>query len=157
MKSLAIENRQRVRAIDIKFYRAMLERALQELLGVESYEIALHLVNTEEMARVNQQYLSHEGSTDVITFDLKAGYDLLEQPGAELRGEIFISVQDGIEQAERFGTNWQEETVRYAVHGFLHLLGFDDLEPEQRRQMKRKENAVMKQLCGMFTVGHLGK
>ena len=154
MKVLQVENRQGERKVDRKFFSRALSSALDELLALESYEVAVHLVAAAEIARVNKQFLDHEGSTDVITFDLSTGYELEGSP-LEMRGEIFISVEDAIGQAEMFGTSWQEEVFRYALHGFLHLRGYDDLEPDKRRQMKRKENALVRDLRAAFELEKL--
>jgi len=66
--------------------------------------------------------LRHAGATDVIAFD----YSIR---ASHLRGEIFICVDEALVQARRFRTTWQSESVRYVVHGVLHLLGFDDRRP----------------------------
>jgi rRNA maturation RNase YbeY len=85
------------------------------------------------MARVNEAFLGHEGSTDVITFDHGSTPE-------RLHGECFISVADAVAQSRDFGTSWDAEVVRYVIHAILHLRGFDDLEPAARRVMKRQEN-----------------
>lgn len=93
------------------------------------------------MARVNWKYLGHDGSTDVITFDHGSTRE-------HLHGECFVCVADAVKQATEWRTTWSEELRRYVIHGLLHLAGYDDLEPKSRRFMKRKENALMRALCG---------
>ena len=56
-----------------------------------------------------------------------------------MAGEIFVCVPEALAQASRFGAAWQEELVRYIVHGVLHLRGYDDLQPVARRKMKRRK------------------
>lgn len=97
------------------------------------------------MARVNQEFLQHEGSTDVITFDHGSS-------NQRLHGEIFISVPDAVKQAREFRATWQSELVRYIIHGLLHLRGHDDLQPAQRRVMKREENRLLRRLATTFTL-----
>jgi rRNA maturation RNase YbeY len=72
-----------------------------------------------------------------------------------LHGELFICVEDAVRQAREFGTNWQSELVRYAVHGVLHLLGYDDLKPDLRRTMKRAENRLVRGLEKSFLLAEL--
>jgi rRNA maturation RNase YbeY len=103
------------------------------------------------MARLNEQYLQHEGSTDVITFNYREG----KKKSAPVLGEIFICVDDAIKQAKEFKTTWQSEVVRYVVHGVLHLLGYDDLKPDLRRAMKREENRYVNSLSREFDLGTL--
>lgn len=133
----------------------MVERLLAEELHLEKYELAIEFVSAKKMASLNEQFLAHKGSTDVITFDYREGYGRLgeereDDEALELAGEIFISVADAIEQSGQFSTTWQEELIRYAVHGILHLLGHDDLDPEKRKRMKREENRLVRQLTARF-------
>src|ERR1700704_3748815 len=76
---LSFRNRQCTRAIAVPVLRRITRHVLESELGVADYEFGVHLVEPEEMARVNQQFLQHEGSTDVITFDHSA-------PGAPASG-----------------------------------------------------------------------
>ncbi len=85
------------------------------------YELGVHLIGAGEMARLNETFLGHEGSTDVITFNHREG-----APAGKLYGEIFICVDDALVQARRFRVWWQAEVARYLVHGLLHLEGWDD-------------------------------
>ncbi len=132
---LAVTNRQRTRRVDTKALRALAVAVLDHL-GLDA-EVGIHLVSAREMAKVNWDFLRHEGSTDVITFDHGSTAE-------RLHGELFISVADAVEQAAEFGTTWDEELVRYVIHGLLHLCGYDDLEPAKRRVMKRHENRLVK-------------
>jgi probable rRNA maturation factor len=68
-RTLSLRNRQRVRRIDTALLRRITLHVLQARLGVAEFELAIHLVAAPEMARVNETFLNHEGSTDVITFD----------------------------------------------------------------------------------------
>lgn len=138
---IILSNRQRTRRVDTKALRA-LAVAVLDRLGLDA-EVGIHLVSPREMAQVNWDFLRHEGSTDVITFDHGSTAE-------RLHGELFISVADAVGQAEEFGTTWEEELVRYVIHGLLHLHGYDDLEPAKRRVMKRQEN----RLVGKFAATH---
>ena len=102
-------------------------------------------------AAMNEAYLRHAGSTDVITF----GYTD-SQSSEPLIGDIFICIDDAQKHARRFGTSWQSELVRYFVHGMLHLQGYDDLKPASRRVMKREENRLMQKLSRRFQLARLG-
>ncbi len=109
------------------------------------FQLAVHLVAADEMARLNQKHLRHSGSTDVITFDY--GPPPLATRGSRwLCGDVFICLDDAHQQAREFGTSWQAEVVRYLVHALLHLAGFDDLSPAARKAMKREEDRLVKAL-----------
>ena len=147
---LVINNRQRVRPLDRKLLARVAEHVIEEL-GVSKIEVGIHFVSAEEMARVHKQYMDIDGSTDVITFDHGS------QPPESIYGEIFISVEDAIAQAREFETTWQSEVARYVIHGILHLLAFDDLQPKARVKMKREENRLLRDVEGHFDLRKLKK
>jgi rRNA maturation RNase YbeY len=134
-------NAQRSRRLQIP----VLQDFVQGVLNQQSVtaELGFHLVGTAEMARVNFQFLGHEGSTDIITFDHGSTAD-------HLHGECFISVADAEKQAAEFGRPWTEELARYLIHGILHLQGYDDLEPDVRKVMKREENRLVRWAAASF-------
>jgi probable rRNA maturation factor len=145
-----MRNRQRLRALNIPLLRRVTRHLLENELGLNRYELGFHFVEPEEMAGVNEQFLQHEGSTDVITFDHGSS-------SARLHGEIFICVADAMKQAREFKTTWQSEVVRYVIHALLHLRGFDDLQPARRRVMKREENRLVQAAQAAFPVQELGR
>ncbi len=153
--TLAFSNRQRDRRINLRFLRRLLTQVLREELGLAQFELCFHFVSATEMARVNWQFLQHEGSTDVITFDHSAALAAARSTPSALHGEAFICVADAVKQAAEFGTTWQSEVARYTVHAILHLLGYDDLQPAKRRVMKREENRLMRGLAKAFDLAQL--
>ncbi len=153
---LRFSNRQRARRVNTALLRRITLFAIETELKVSEFELCFHLVAATEMARVNEQFLQHTGSTDVITFDLGDGAPA-SGPAASLHGEVFISIPDAIAQAKEFNTSWQSELARYVIHALLHLCGFDDLEPKARREMKREENRLMKVVERKFPLPELAR
>lgn len=149
-----ITNRQRTKKINTRLLKQIVG-ALFEELKITDAELGIHLVGAEEMALVNWQFLQHEGSTDVITFDHRNSEFQISNFKLEIHGELFICVDDAMSQAKQFGTSWQAEVVRYVVHGVLHLLGHDDLKPELRRKMKREENRLVRRLAKEWSFSRL--
>ena len=149
MRELQVRNRQRDQTLDTKFVRELARALLEEEMGLADYELGISFVSASRMAEINQQYLQHEGSTDVITFDYREGYEAGSE-SSELAGEIYISVSDARRQAREFGTRWEEEVVRYIVHGILHLRGYDDLAAAKRTVMKREENRLLRGMKRRF-------
>jgi probable rRNA maturation factor len=127
---LTVVNRQRVRRVEKIVLTDLLEAFLARF--ATEWRVSVVLVTQNTMERLNMQFLGHEGSTDVITFDQGS-------KGRRLCGEIYISVADAVSQAGDFGVPWAEEVFRYAIHGMLHLAGYDDLSPGPRRRMKAAE------------------
>jgi len=148
--SIVIANRQRTRAINARQLQAI-TRGLFEELKITEGELGINLVDAREMTRVNETFLQHKGSTDVITFDHAEG-----AASPALHGELFICVDEAILQARRFRTTWQSEVVRYVVHGVLHLLGHDDHRADRRRNMKREENRLVRRLGRKFSLAQTG-
>ena len=136
---MLIKNRQRAIPVNTRLLRLITATLLTDFLNSEEFDLAVYIVRSREMARLNEKFLQHEGSTDVITFDYG------DLPG-HLHGELFICIDDAIEQARQFRTSWPSELVRYIIHGILHLQGFDDIRPAARRKMKREENRRLMQL-----------
>jgi len=116
------------------------------------FELACHLVDSAEIAALNARHLGHVGPTDVISFDYGA------PPGTPpeapcLCGEVFACLDVARTQAPAYHTTWKSEVVRYLVHGFLHLRGYDDQSAPARRLMKREEDRLMTQLSAAFRFG----
>jgi probable rRNA maturation factor len=149
-EELYLRNRQGARGVDLRLLRKIAVALLQELLALKKFELGIHLVEPAEITRLNETYLAHAGSTDVITFNY------LSRPSdSEVHGEIFICVAEAVAQARRFGTTWPAEVVRYMVHGVLHLIGYDDLTHPARRKMKREEDRLFEELEGRFALSKL--
>ena len=92
--------------------------------------------NDAYLSQINQQYLNHDTLTDIITFDHS------ETSGA-IEGDIFISIERVKENAEKYNTPFERELFRVMVHGLLHLMGYDDKTPAQKKVMRRKEEEFL--------------
>ena len=172
---LTLRNRQRMRRVNTTLLRRITLRLLDEFLRVPQFELAIHLVAAPEMARVNEQFLHHHGSTDVITFDYAneefrgagSGFQADRtdddgpldsrnaKPEPAVHGELFVCVTDAVAQAGQFRATWQSELTRYVIHGLLHLCGHDDRQPAARRRMKREENRLLRRLAHAFDLAQL--
>lgn len=154
---LTIHNRQRSRGIDTRLLRKLVRHLFQEELALEDTELGISLVAAPEMTRINEQFLQHKGSTDVITFDYAEPEARNPELGTTVHGELFICVDEAMLQARRFRTSWHSEVVRYIVHGGLHLLGHDDHDPADRREMKREEDRLLQALSRRFPLSRLAR
>ena len=178
--NLSIANHQRTRAVDLRILRRIAKALLSEHLSITNCDFGICLIAAPEMTRLNETFVHHAGSTDVITFDYAGpvGDDVrslnnpigyrrpaighkTEPPHVSsshgIRGEIFICVDEAVIQARRFRTSWQSEIIRYLIHGLLHLLGCDDQTIAARRQMKRVENRLLRQLSKQFPIARLAR
>jgi probable rRNA maturation factor len=153
---LSVANRQRTKKINSRLLKEIAAALFAELKIAEA-ELGIALVGTREMARVNWQFLQHQGSTDVITFDHRDEALRITHRASRIHGELFVCVDDAVAQAKTFKTNWQSEVVRYVIHGVLHLLNHDDLQPAARRKMKRAENRLLRRLAKRFSLAQLSR
>jgi probable rRNA maturation factor len=157
MNELILRNRQRARPVNPALLRRITRLLLVELSGREDCALGVHLVATDEMARLNREFLQHDGSTDVIAFDYRDTVDGNSHAATGIHGEIFICLDDVVAQARRFRVSWQSELVRCLVHGALHLRGHDDLQPGRRRVMKREENRLLRWLSRQAPLERLAR
>ena len=148
---LSVRSRQRQVKLDQKLLRTIVNWLLAEELGLKKYELSLQFVGAKEITALNENFLHHEGSTDVITFDYG---NSREQ--SMVVGDVIICVDEAIAQAPRFRSTWQTELVRYVVHGVLHLLGFDDKTSAKRKRMKRREDDLVGRIAQRFTLSRIG-
>jgi probable rRNA maturation factor len=165
--NVVIANRQRTKKINSLFLKQIVD-GLFAALKITEVEIGINLVGVREMTLVNETFLQHAGSTDVITFDHSVGQasrlshfkskKIRDRRDAcpTLHGELFVCVDEAVVQAKNFKTSWQSEIVRYIVHGILHLLGHDDLKTRLRRKMKREENRLVRLLAKKFSLAQIG-
>lgn len=117
--------------------RASIEAAVRRALGGEhrgASSVSVILVSDEELLEMNRRFLEHDYLTDVITFPLE------EEP---LEGEIYISVDRAREQAAEASVGLYTEVERLAIHGALHLAGYDDATPEDRGRMRLLEDKYL--------------
>ncbi len=105
--------------------------------GEEGREVSLALVDDPTLAELHGRFLDDPSPTDVMSFAL--GDD--EDEGAW--GEVVVSVDRARAVAAERGVAWEREVVLYAVHGTLHLCGWDDHGSEDRRAMRSAEAAVL--------------
>ena len=82
--------------------------------------------------KINQEFLKHDTYTDIISFD----YTL----GKEVGGDIFISIERVIENAEKFNEVFENELHRVMIHGVLHFMGYKDKTKKDKILMRTKEN-----------------
>ena len=100
---------------------SVLERAVRHTLraeGVEEGEVSVALLDDAAMRALNRDHLGHDSPTDVLAFALHGA-------GEPLLGDLYLGAAQARQQAAEEGIDEVEELVRLAVHGTLHVLGWD--------------------------------
>jgi len=109
---------------------------------VSEATISVGIVDDAEISTLNEQFLSHEGTTDVLSFDLSDE----QGDGAAHVFELVVNGQMAVRQAARRGHASEAELALYVTHGLLHQMGFDDLTGEQARKMHQMEDEILQHL-----------
>ncbi len=103
-------------------------------LNLKADSVNVVFVDDSTLRAMHRQYLDDDTFTDVMTFDL--GEENIE-------GEIYISTDRALAQADEFGVTPEEEVVRLIIHGLLHLKGYDDTTEKLRSEMKQMEDRLV--------------
>lgn len=112
-------------------------------------EISVSFVDNEHIRELNSRYRNKDSATDVLSFPLGEDgmYDINEETGACLLGDIVISTERAMEQAEQYGHSLEREIGFLTVHSMLHLLGYDHENGEEEESvMRSKQSDVLKKL-----------
>src|SRR5688500_908660 len=123
-------------------------RAARMLVRSPLREMSLVLVNDATMSDLHQRYMNLPGPTDVLTFPID-----VDARGKSLAGEVYVCVPEARRRAKEHGTRAADEVLLYALHGMLHLCGFDDRTPAEFARMHRTEDRILTRL-GIGPVFH---
>ncbi len=105
------------------------------------FEVSVSFVTNEEIKELNREYRNVDSETDVLSFPMDEVFD-----GVTILGDIVISTQKIIEQANDFNHSMEREMCYLTVHSMLHLLGYDHMNKEEKNKMRAKEKEIMKKL-----------
>ena len=132
--------------------RMLIRRCCNAVLRLENFqgpaEISVTFTDNAQIKKLNAQYRNKDMETDVLSFPMgeNGKYDLNMETGAQILGDIVISMEKAVEQADRFGPSLQREVGYLTAHSMLHLLGYDHEDNMERIHMREKEELVMEQL-----------
>ena len=117
-------------------------RAVAEHHGCTLGDLSIVSCSDEELLTYNRKYLDHDTYTDIITFD--------HSEATQLSGDLMISFERVLENADNQGVVFQEELRRVMAHGLLHLAGFKDKTPVDATAMRQAEDHAL----ALFHVEH---
>jgi probable rRNA maturation factor len=137
MFHIEINNQQDRLAID----GDRLTRAVEMILtdeGVEAAAINVAIVDDPTIHDLNRRFLDHDEPTDVLSF-------VLDDDAGRLEGDVIASAETAIRTAAQLQWPAADELLLYAIHGTLHLVGYDDLDLESCREMRERERHFLAQ------------
>lgn len=136
-------------SIDPEWLDRVMRRVLELEKAPANTEMGLVITSGEEVGQLSDQYLKDGLSHDVLTFAFSAGEKekeefVLPPDGLSHLGEVIISYPQAAIQAEEHKHSVRTEIVILAIHGVLHLLGYDHAAPEDEKKMRARETEIVK-------------
>jgi probable rRNA maturation factor len=118
--------------------------ALQSKLS--DAELTIRFVSLDEMSQLNQEYRKKTGPTNVLSFPSNLPAEILQELDHPFIGDIIISPnvleKESVEQEKNLKSHW----THIIIHGVLHLLGYDHIQPEEEQIMQTLEIQLLNQL-----------
>lgn len=136
-----------------KIIKKVLENCFEEEKIIDSkLMITITLTNAENIKKINKEYRNIDKATDVLSFPMfekdelenKIKNRLFEHE--DVLGDIIISIPKVEEQANEYGHSFERELSYMVVHGFYHLMGYDHIKEEDKKEMRPKEEKILNQL-----------
>lgn len=131
---------------ELDFVQKILEHAAKEE-GLGASEVSVTFVTNEMIRDINREYRGKDQPTDVISFameELGEGETaIIGSPEPRMLGDIIISLDRTKEQAADYGHSFERELGFLAIHGFLHLLGYDHMTEEDEKKMFSRQEEIL--------------
>ena len=133
--------------------RLLIRRCCQAVLAHEGFtqeaEVSVSFVDNKEIRKLNKLYRDKDKSTDVLSFPLgeNGEYDINNETGSLLLGDVVISIETALKQANMYGHSVEREIGFLTVHSMLHLLGYDhETSPLDATNMREREETILEKL-----------
>ena len=124
----------------------LIEKSIAAVLKVENLdenvEVSVSFVGDEEIRDLNRDYRGVDKSTDVLSFPMDDEFIIVSR----ILGDVIINTRRVMEQAKELGHSNERELSYLTVHSILHLLGYDHMEDEDKKEMREREKLAMKEL-----------
>jgi len=149
---ISIINKQKKVAVN-KELKEAIKNVVYKVIEVESikvpFEVCIVLTGNIGIRKLNRQFRNMDKPTDVLSFpmyeeaEIKGIINNNESEYITVLGDIVISLEKAIEQAQEYGHSFERESAYLVVHGFLHLLGYDHISKKDKEIMRKKEEEIM--------------
>ena len=138
-------------------YKNVIEKVLSQCFKEEKLEnsklcITVTLTTPKKIQEINKQYRNIDRATDVLSFPMFEKDELDKKiqkndfENEDILGDIVVSVDKVKEQAIEYGHSFERELSYMIVHGFYHLMGYDHIEEEDKKIMRKKEEYILEKL-----------
>ena len=128
-------------------YINTIKKVLEQCFKEEKIEnsklyVTITLTDGENIRKINKEYRNIDKATDVLSFTMFEKDELVQ----DVLGDIVISIPKVEEQAKEYGHSFERELSYMVVHGFYHLMGYDHIKEEDKKEMRPKEEKILNDL-----------
>ena len=127
--------------LDVKEYKTIIRSVFKNVKDKRYFNIIF--VDKDKIQQINNDYRGINKVTDVITFALMENQDEIFMEAINELGDVFICIDRAIEQANDYGHSIEREIGFLAVHGYLHLIGYDHMSEEDEKIMFGKQEEIL--------------
>lgn len=131
-------------------YKEIIKRVLQKCFEIEKLEnknlyVNVVLTNAKNIKSINKEHRGIDRETDVLSFPMfeKDEIASLDNTNEDILGDMVISIERVEKQAKEYGHSFERELAYMVVHSFYHLLGYDHMTEEDKKEMREKEENVL--------------
>ena len=123
-------------------YKEIIKKVLKKCFEIEKLEnknlyVNVVLTNAKNIKSINKEHRGIDKETDVLSFPM------FENTNEDILGDMVISIERVEEQAKEYGHSFERELAYMVVHSFYHLLGYDHMTEEDKKEMREKEENVL--------------
>lgn len=131
-------------------YKEIIKKVLQKCFEIEKLEnknlyVNVVLTNAKNIKSINKEHRGIDKETDVLSFPMFEKNEIasLDNTNEDILGDMVISIERVEEQAKEYGHSFERELAYMVVHSFYHLLGYDHMTEEDKKEMREKEENVL--------------
>lgn len=131
-------------------YKEIIKKVLKKCFEIEKLEnknlyVNVVLTNAKNIKSINKEHRGIDKETDVLSFPMFEKNEIanLDNTNEDILGDMVISIERVEEQAKEYGHSFERELAYMVVHSFYHLLGYDHMTEEDKKEMREKEEKVL--------------
>jgi probable rRNA maturation factor len=121
-------------------------RITLEMERAPSCQLSVVVTGDEQIRELNREFAGEDHATDVLSFSLREGEEFVSPDDTDRLGEVIVSFETAERQADEAGHHAEDEVAHLLVHGVLHLLGYDHVEPPDETKMRARERSILSEL-----------
>jgi probable rRNA maturation factor len=109
-------------------------------------QLSVVVTGDEQIRELNREFAGEDHATDVLSFSLREGEEFVSPDDTDRLGEVIVSFETAERQADEAVHHVEDEVAHLLVHGVLHLLGYDHIDPPDETKMRARERSILSEL-----------